>query len=88
MLDLELVRLWNFYTWSKSRLSEAILEGNNAVRILQQLGIAEDIKKKAGLKDTLPGCEKPPPGWFKFYTGSGNHELIYEVCLRNIFVRQ
>ena len=48
------------------------------MRILRELGVLEDIMKKAGLPI---GLKLDRRGWFKFYSGTDNEELILDVCV-------
>ena len=50
------------------------------MRILKGLGLADDLKKKAGVTAQQEKEAQARPGWFEFHSGADGHELIYDVC--------
>ena len=92
-LELELASV-RFLCLNTFKLTLTILiTGRNAINILSSLGVYEDVRTRAMQIDSanLKDVEGRPSfshrrtddmrGWFKYYSGMGDHEVLSDVSL-------
>ena len=62
-----------------SHLCLVLYEGPNAIHVLESMGVLDSVLTKVDKSDL-----KPRP--FRFLSGLGEHEFIYDVCFHRLIV--